>query len=73
MSSMTPEEKTRQTIDEKLIDISSYPVVQVLDLLLQDKTTKKNIIRENAESEGANATEIYTDEFNAFIRERTNQ
>ena len=29
---------------EKLIDISSYPVAQVLDVLLQDKTTKKNII-----------------------------
>ncbi len=29
---------------EKLIDISSYPLVQVLDVLLQDKTTKKNII-----------------------------
>ena len=29
---------------EKLIDISSYPVTQVLDVLLQDKTTKKNII-----------------------------
>lgn len=29
---------------EKLIDISSYPVVDVLDLLLQDKSTKKNII-----------------------------
>ena len=29
---------------EKLIDISSYPVMQVLDVLLQDKTTKKNII-----------------------------
>lgn len=29
---------------EKLIDISSYPVAQVLDMLLQDKTTKKNII-----------------------------
>lgn len=29
---------------EKLIDISSNPVVQVLDLLLQDKRTKKNII-----------------------------
>lgn len=29
---------------EKLIDISSYPVVNVLDLLLQDKSTKKNII-----------------------------
>ena len=29
---------------EKLIDISSYPVADVLDLLLQDKSTKKNII-----------------------------
>ena len=26
---------------EKLIDISSYPVVNVLDLLLEDKSTKK--------------------------------
>lgn len=29
---------------EKLIDISGYPVANVLDLLLQDKSTKKNII-----------------------------
>lgn len=29
---------------EKLIDIGSYPVANVLDLLLQDKSTKKNII-----------------------------
>lgn len=29
---------------EKLIEINSYPVANVLDLLLQDKTTKKNII-----------------------------
>lgn len=29
---------------EKLIDIGSYPVADVLDLLLQDKSTKKNII-----------------------------
>lgn len=29
---------------EKLIDISSYPVVKVLDVMLQDKSTKKNII-----------------------------
>lgn len=28
----------------KLIDISSFPVANVLDLLLQDKSTKKNII-----------------------------
>lgn len=29
---------------EKLFDITGYPVAQVLDVLLQDKTTKKNII-----------------------------
>lgn len=29
---------------EKLIDIGSYPVINMLDLLLQDKSTKKNII-----------------------------
>ena len=29
---------------EKLIDISSFPVANVLDLLLADKSTKKNII-----------------------------
>lgn len=29
---------------EKLIDICSYPVANVLDLLLKDKSTKKNII-----------------------------
>lgn len=29
---------------EKLIDIRSYPVVSVLDALLEDKSTKKNII-----------------------------
>ena len=29
---------------EKLIDISSYPVANVLNMLLQDKSTKKNII-----------------------------
>lgn len=29
---------------EKLIDISSYPVANVLDLLLQGKSIKKNII-----------------------------
>ena len=29
---------------EKLIDIGSYPIINVLDLLLQDKSTKKNII-----------------------------
>lgn len=29
---------------EKLVDIGSYPVINVLDLLLQDKSTKKNII-----------------------------
>lgn len=28
----------------KLIDIASYPIINMLDILLQDKTTKKNII-----------------------------
>lgn len=36
--------KEGYSLVEKLIDISSYPVVNVLDLLLQDKSTKKNII-----------------------------
>lgn len=33
--------KRRGSPVEKLIDISSYPVAQVLDVLLQDKTTKR--------------------------------
>lgn len=37
-------EKEGLPLVEKLIDISSYPVVNVLGLLLQDKSTKKNII-----------------------------
>lgn len=37
-------EKAGFPLVEKLIDISSYPVINVLDLLLQDKSTKKNII-----------------------------
>ena len=36
--------KERFPFVEKLIDISTYPVANVLDLLLQDKATKKNII-----------------------------
>lgn len=37
-------EKEGFPLVKKLIDISSYPVVNVLELLLQDKSTKKNII-----------------------------
>ena len=37
-------EKVGFPLVEKLIDISNYPVINVLDLLLQDKSTKKNII-----------------------------
>ena len=37
-------EKEGLPLVEKLIDISSYPVVNVLGLLLQDKSTKRNII-----------------------------
>jgi hypothetical protein len=33
--------KERFSLVEKLIDIGSYPVVNVLGLLLQDKSTKK--------------------------------
>lgn len=47
MSIETPMEIGRKEgfpLVEKLIDIRSYPVVNVLDLLLQDKSTKKNII-----------------------------
>ena len=36
--------KERLPFVEKLIDIGSYPVISGLDLLLQDKSTKKNII-----------------------------
>jgi type II restriction enzyme len=36
--------KERLLLVENLIDISSYPVADVLELLLTDKTTKKNII-----------------------------
>lgn len=31
-------------LEEKLIDINNYPVAKVLKLLLQDKSTNKNII-----------------------------
>ena len=31
-------------MEEPLIDIAASPVADVLDVLLQDKTTKKNII-----------------------------
>ena len=47
LTTKTVEKKTEKVgfpLVEKLIDISSYPVVNVLDLLLQDKSTKKNII-----------------------------
>ena len=37
-------EREESPLVEKLIDISSYPVANVLGLLLQDKSTKKNII-----------------------------
>ena len=42
---------------DKLIDIRSYPVTEVLDTLLQDKSTKKNIIW---------ATDTYEDEGQGF-------
>ena len=42
---------------EKLIDIRSYPVIDMLETLLQDKSTKKNIIW---------ATDTYEDEGQGF-------
>ena len=39
-----PREVPSPDVAYTLIDISSYPIVNVLDVLLQDKTTKKNII-----------------------------
>lgn len=55
---------------EKLIDISSYPVVPVLDLLLQDKTTKKNIIwaTDTYEEFGEEFTDKVQLDANALLR-----
>ena len=50
-------QKEGRSLVEKLIDIGSCPVAQVLDALLQDKTTKKNIIW---------ATDTYEDLGNGF-------
>lgn len=54
---------------EKLIDISSYPVAQVLDVLLQDKTTKKNIIwaTDTYEELGEEFTDKVQLDANAFL------
>lgn len=56
---------------EKLIDISSYPVAQVLDVLLQDKTTKKNIIwaTDTYEEFGEEFTDKVQLDANAFCAE----
>ena len=43
---------------EKLIDIESYPIQDTLNLLLQDKTTKKNIIW---------ATDAYAENGDGFL------
>lgn len=55
---------------EKLIDISSYPVAQVLDVLLQDKTTKKNIIwaTDTYEEFGEKFTDKVQLDANALLR-----
>lgn len=56
---------------EKLIDISSYPVTQVLDVLLQDKTTKKNIIwaTDTYEEIGEEFTDKVQLDANALLRQ----
>lgn len=55
---------------EKLIDISSYPVANVLDLLLADKTTKKNIIwaTDTYEEYGEGFTDKVQMNANALLR-----
>ena len=55
---------------EKLIDISSYPVANVLDLLLQDKSTKKNIIwaTDTYEEFGEGFTDKVQMDANALLR-----
>ena len=55
---------------EKLIDISSYPVINVLDLLLQDKSTKKNIIwaTDTYEGFGEGFTDKMQMDVNALLR-----
>ena len=55
---------------EKLIDISSYPVANVLDLLLADKSTKKNIIwaTDTYEEFGEGFTDKVQMDANALLR-----
>ena len=55
---------------EKLIDISSYPVANVLNLLLQDKSTKKNIIwaTDTYEEFGEGFTDKVQMDANALLR-----
>lgn len=54
----------------KLIDVSSYPVANVLDLLLVDKTTKKNIIwaTDTYEEYGEGFTDKVQMDRNALLR-----
>lgn len=55
---------------EKLIDISCYPVANVLDLLLQDKSTKKKIIwaTDTYEEFGEGYTDKVQMDVNALLR-----
>ena len=55
---------------EKLIDINSYPVINVLDLLLQDKSTKKNLIwaTDTYEAFGEGFTDTAQMSANALLR-----
>lgn len=57
---------------EKLIDICSYPVVNVLDILLQDKSTKRNIIwaTDSYEEFGEGFTDKEQMDVNALLRRK---
>lgn len=57
---------------EKLIDICSYPVVNVLDILLQDKSTKRNIIwaTDSYEEFGEGFTDKAQMDANALFRRK---
>lgn len=76
LATKTVENKTEKAgfpLVKKLIDISSYPVINVLDLLLQDKSTKKNIIwaTDTYEEFGEEFTDKVQIDANALLR-RTN-
>ena len=61
-----------EIVETQLIDLKSYPVKDVLDILLQDKTTKKNIIwaTDAYQSHGDNCTDTSRITREAFYMEK---